>query len=91
MRFSRAFHRPWVYVIVPARVIAGWFTIVSLQSLAVLPVETRAERRGEFVIAYHTYDAFGHRGTRRTLYYMDGRRRRLIHKNVVDSRSIRSN
>lgn len=57
MRFSRAFHRPWVYVIVPARVIAGWFTIVSLQSLAVLPVETRAERRGEFVIAYHTYDA----------------------------------
>ena len=76
MSWSRAFHRPWAYITVPA-VIAGCVVgVVAMQQLAILPVTSRLERLGEFTVGYDTYDAFGHRGTRRTLYYHGGRRGR---------------
>jgi hypothetical protein len=83
MSLPRAFHRPWAYLTVPALAACGVFAVAVLQGLAILPVASRLERRGEFTVRYDTYDAFGHRGTRRTLYYQGGgKRRHLIARRV---------
>jgi hypothetical protein len=76
MSWTRAFHRPWAYVTVPAVVAACVVGVIAMQGLAILPVNSRLERLGEFTVGYDTYDAFGHRGTRRTLYYHGGSRGR---------------
>ena len=76
MSWSRAFHRPWAYVTVPAVAACCVVGVIAMQQLAILPVNSRLERLGEFTVGYDTYDAFGHRGTRRTLYYHGGRRGR---------------
>ncbi len=84
MSFARAFHRPWVFVTVPAIAIAALFAVGMLQGLAIMPVESRIERMGgEFTVRYDTYDAFGHRATRRTLYHQEGRKLRLVRKRIV--------
>jgi len=48
MSFARAFHRPWVFVTVPAMAVAALIAVGLLQGLAIIPVNSRIERMGEF-------------------------------------------
>ena len=52
-----------------------WFvptaTILGI-TLVGCAVPSRIEKRGNFQVEYYTSDAFGHRGTRRALYHMNG-------------------
>src|SRR5574341_1373311 len=84
MSFARAFHRPWVFVTLPTLIVAGLVGVGGLQSLAIMPVDSSIRRFGEFAVEYDTYDAFGHRATRRSLYYSEGRRLRLVRKGIVE-------
>lgn len=84
MSLLRAFHRPWAYLTVPAIAVCAVVSFGTLQGLAILPVSTSSKRVGRFEIGYKTYDAFGHRGTRRTLYYHGKSwRRKLLVSRVV--------
>src|SRR5687767_2127330 len=52
-----------------ALAVAGVLLLLLLQALGMVPVSVRSERKGEFTITYHTYDAFGHRGSRQTIHH----------------------
>ena len=57
--------------------------VVVLQGLGLLPVSIRRELKGEFKITYRTYDAFGHRGTSKTIH-----RRRALWDRLVSSEVV---
>lgn len=48
--------------------VTGTILVLALQGLGLVPVSISSETRGEFTITYWTYDAFGHRGSRKTIY-----------------------
>jgi hypothetical protein len=62
--------------------VGGLFVYSTLQALGVVPDGTRSERVGPYEIAYATYDAFGHRGTQRTLYYRGAGGRHLVARSI---------
>lgn len=49
-----------------------------LQGLGIIPEARRSQRIGPYEIAYMMYEAYGHRGTGKTLHYHNGSKRILV-------------
>lgn len=82
MSRAHTFHRPRAILAALAIAVCVALVYWTLQGLGVIPVATRSERVGQFEVAYTTYDAFGHRGTSRTLHYRGSSRRHLVSREV---------
>jgi hypothetical protein len=60
----------------------GILAYLVIKGLGVFPVSERTQRIGLFEITYKTYDAYGHRGTGRTLHFHTGGRRMLVSREL---------
>ena len=74
----------WQILLGTGLLVLAAFAVMLLQMLAILPVETYSEVKGAFKIHYKTYDAFGHRLTRKAIYRHGRWRDTLIARDAVD-------
>jgi hypothetical protein len=82
MSLSRPYHRPraiFAALGVAVCAVAAYWMLVTT---GLIKSPNRSERIGPFEVAHRTLDAYGHRGTSRTLYYHQATRRQLIARSV---------